>query len=300
MARIPNLFINQNKILTMNYLDTTKNGGHPLYLEDLGFIQDAYKEAIAGITQGLGADSYILSGCQKTTGTASNTWNISAGFVVLDGEVFKVGAHTVNYISVNDPLYFKIHTATIYPSPAIYHDMPGDGFDVHHRRTAIVTTEVTEWQFELPTTSILIERISRRQTGKINLYTGFYGDLGYEVIGGICYLNGWIQMNYMENGNVICSIPSYLMPKFDSISYSGTMPQGTENHSFNFWVREKIILSGSTYSQTSRNCEISFSLSDAPPRNGILKIQIPTSSWEIDPDYIECNFFNISWPIAPR
>lgn len=174
----------------MNYLDTTKNGGHPLYLEDLGFIQDAYKEAIAGITQGLGADSYILSGCQKTTGTASNTWNISAGFVVLDGEVFKVGAHTVNYISVNDPLFFKIHTETIYPSPAIYHDMPGDEFDVHHRRTAIVTTEVTNFMFKIPILSQLIDRSQKGQVFEIPLLNGWEGHIYGQICHGFFYLFG--------------------------------------------------------------------------------------------------------------
>ena len=44
----------------MNFIDTSKNGGHPLYLEDIEFVQQSYKEAIAGITSSLGADSYIL------------------------------------------------------------------------------------------------------------------------------------------------------------------------------------------------------------------------------------------------
>lgn len=67
----------------------TPNGGMPLELDDLNWIQDAYKEAISGIWKTYVdalSGNCILSGCVPTL-VAPSTYDITAGFVLLNNEV---------------------------------------------------------------------------------------------------------------------------------------------------------------------------------------------------------------------
>lgn len=196
----------------MNYLDTTNEGGHPLYLEDLGFIQDAYKEAIAGITQGLGAESYILSGCKKTL-QSPGIWHISEGFVVLDKEVFKVPSHTVTFLNENAPLYFKIKIDFPLPSPVFYKEKGAVEMNVHNRKTAIVTTEVTDYSYSLSDVLSLIDLRGRRETGSLTLLNGWTGRISYTIVHGRIQLHGYIRTtsNIVQSKD-ICKIPADLSP----------------------------------------------------------------------------------------
>lgn len=70
-------------------------GGHERRVDDLGFVQGALAEAIAGLTStyGLGADEgFILSGCEQTPAGPALV-DVAAGFFVLEGEVCVVDAH---------------------------------------------------------------------------------------------------------------------------------------------------------------------------------------------------------------
>jgi len=80
----------------MNRLDVSDVGGFPVVLDDLDFLQDAFKGAFEGIgamagANLLAADGFIISGCEKTS--PGGVTNIAAGFIYLKGEVFKVDAH---------------------------------------------------------------------------------------------------------------------------------------------------------------------------------------------------------------
>ena len=63
----------------------TPNGGMPLELDDLNFMQGAYKEAISGLLKGY-AEHCILSGCVPTN-TSGTIYDVTEGFVLIDGEV---------------------------------------------------------------------------------------------------------------------------------------------------------------------------------------------------------------------
>jgi hypothetical protein len=81
----------------MNKLDTTNLGGVSLEWDDIEFEQLAIREAFLGMASAHGltdADSYIISGCVSTP--AGLFFNISAGYIALGGEIFKVDAHNVS------------------------------------------------------------------------------------------------------------------------------------------------------------------------------------------------------------
>lgn len=75
----------------MNRLETNYNGGMPLDLDDIRWIDDAVREALKGSSIPW-ANYYVLTGCAVTT---SATKDIAEGYCVIDGEICYVPAHSV-------------------------------------------------------------------------------------------------------------------------------------------------------------------------------------------------------------
>lgn len=107
----------------MKQLITTEVGGHPLTLEDFGFIQNAAKEAIEAVC--LPFAHCIISGC--TLSVSGGTWQCSAGWINLFGFLYKVPAHDTTLPAANatpqNALYAWTQQQTMSPSPVVYHDL---------------------------------------------------------------------------------------------------------------------------------------------------------------------------------
>ena len=112
----------------MNKFITTDNGGLPLQLDDLRFIDDSVRNALKGILSAYGidpADSFILSGCAVTSGFGGVVWDVAAGYISLDGEVLEVTAHSITktllpgekhvwrILTTNDPAGLKTFQSTV-------------------------------------------------------------------------------------------------------------------------------------------------------------------------------------------
>jgi hypothetical protein len=83
----------------MNKLKTTDNGGHPFELDDIRFMDEAYRDGLKGVLSAFGAlaitDGFKISGCGVTVGGGNYTW--TDGYIALNGEVLKVDAGSVPY-----------------------------------------------------------------------------------------------------------------------------------------------------------------------------------------------------------
>lgn len=291
----------------MNTLDTSKTGGHPLYLQDVGFIQEAYKEAIEGLVSSLGATSYILSGCIKTLQSAG-VWAISEGFVVLDKEVYKVNAHTATFLDENDPLYFKIAQQYAEPSPVIYKESGVQ--NVHINRYAEVSTEVTDWVFELPKTPMLIDRITRGEPKPLTWLNLWNGSLEYRVVAGVLHLYGDVYMNVsdpVQQNLFICEIPLDKLPYISGDSTYGNIEPSTMlyNYTAEFghcqFVIPRIIrrvgypdILDNVTAEVWANLGIGIS-----SRQGWLRIETP-GVWPVGTEKVIYKFSNVSWLIAPQ
>lgn len=82
----------------MDRLKVTDVGGFPVVLDDLAYLQDAYKEAFKGIGSFTdpalaAANGFIISGCERSV--AASVVTIQAGYIYLQGEVYKVDQHTL-------------------------------------------------------------------------------------------------------------------------------------------------------------------------------------------------------------
>lgn len=70
----------------------TAQGGSPLYLDDLKFIADGLDQYLGALVDGYG-DNFTIKGAEINDGGTS--WDNSAGFIVLGGQICKVTAGSV-------------------------------------------------------------------------------------------------------------------------------------------------------------------------------------------------------------
>lgn len=91
----------------MKRLITTETGGHPLNLDDIGFIQDGIKEQLANLSLAFGGSTVLLYG-QETDGI-----NKTAGAIFYNDEIYSVpltptaqtgGSNTLRIVTNYDPL----------------------------------------------------------------------------------------------------------------------------------------------------------------------------------------------------
>lgn len=81
----------------MDKLNTGHLQGWPITLDDLENIIESYSEGFKGLISAFGlskTDSFILSGCGATVNGAN--YDIAAGYICLEGEVYKVDAHSIS------------------------------------------------------------------------------------------------------------------------------------------------------------------------------------------------------------
>lgn len=86
----------------MNRLVTTDTGGFPIALDDIRWLDNAYREAMNYILLGFG-NNFIVQGCLD-----QEDGSIGPGYVMLNGKLLKVDQHvptgnSYQLVSTNDP-----------------------------------------------------------------------------------------------------------------------------------------------------------------------------------------------------
>lgn len=93
----------------MNKLNTINNGGHPIELDDLRWMDSAYRNAFLGLLSGFGIlpnETFILSGCNKTT--SGSTITVTEGYICLEGEILYMPEQTYPVPTGSDVDYFEL------------------------------------------------------------------------------------------------------------------------------------------------------------------------------------------------
>ena len=122
----------------MNKLDYTQIGGWPLELDDFEFEQNGLDDAFEGITGIFGVaddDGYILSGALQS---GSPTVSVTAGFFVLNGEVFAVPAHTYEVAGGGETSFWQIQDTADPAGDEIFEDTVTRS--TYRKREAIIIT----------------------------------------------------------------------------------------------------------------------------------------------------------------
>ncbi len=91
----------------MNLLKTDINGKQPIFLDDIRFNDNAYREAFASILKAIGVDkNNILHGCELTD-NGGGSYSVTKGAVMIQSEVLKVDAQNFTCSNLND-CYYKL------------------------------------------------------------------------------------------------------------------------------------------------------------------------------------------------
>lgn len=143
-----------------HFISPIANGGAPIYLDDLINSDLENKKAYEAILAGLDS-KIVLSGCEVSNlNEPGNTFDLSAGFVYLNGTVMEVPAYSGSY-----PIF--IHEATAVNDDRDFEDGNTD---------TVATTRVAEYtgtpsgdsiEFDY-TTGYRLETVVRRSAYGIN------------------------------------------------------------------------------------------------------------------------------------
>jgi len=126
----------------MNKLQTNYNGKMPFELDDLRWMDDAYREAFYALLSAFGIapeDSFKLSGCVVTVN--GNVYTTTAGYISLNGEILKVNAHSITK-SLLHSVYWVLDVAYDIAGNEIFED--GNSHDTYEVRTAKLATGITQ------------------------------------------------------------------------------------------------------------------------------------------------------------
>ncbi len=121
----------------MIYLKTTETQGHPFDLGDIGFLQDAFKDALKGFLKGFAAasETFIITGCELTV-VGSDTI-LQPGWVCINGEVCEVDGYNFGSAGFTGGApYWTTNDVVISPSPVLYEDLSSKG--VHLKRKGVL------------------------------------------------------------------------------------------------------------------------------------------------------------------
>jgi hypothetical protein len=114
-------------------LDLSNVGGMPFELDDLDYLQNGVNEAFKDLLSTFD-NSFVLTGCEVTT--AVPNYNVSAGIIVLEGEVLPFAGGSIA-ISIN-PTYFEL-AATFDPAGnEVFQDT--NTFDTYAIRSVVLAT----------------------------------------------------------------------------------------------------------------------------------------------------------------
>ena len=149
-----------------HFVNPIANGGAPIYMDDFITVDDENKKAYEAILAGLDT-KIILSGCEVSNlNTIATTFDVSAGFVYLNGEVMEVDAYSGSY-----PIY--IHEAASVDTDRDFED--GNTDPVLTLRKAEFTATPSGDNIELsPTSGYYLDTVVRRASyavGDIRMMT---------------------------------------------------------------------------------------------------------------------------------
>lgn len=196
----------------MNKLITTESGGHPLTLDDFGFIQGAYREAFAGLLMGLSESTnrgYKLIGCETYYNSGTNTLWISEGYMVIKlgalTELYHVKHHDLGVANFTGDPYWAYVEEAVAPSPVTYKNL--NIKNVHKKGTLTLSPTFQ---------TMLFPRYSETPNWERALKNWFWKPkVQFQ------HMNGWIPgVNPVPNGSY--SVEGKRVFLCGDIRYSGT------------------------------------------------------------------------------
>jgi len=129
----------------LNISDITSSNAMPIKAGTLQFLQDAHKEAIAGLVTNLIPNPdpntiYILSGCKNSTTAPIHT--LSAGVLFYNGEIFNFSGATFTLTGLQKA-YARIETTQYLTNADPVQFTDGVTRNVHNIRKIVIENTIT-------------------------------------------------------------------------------------------------------------------------------------------------------------
>jgi len=131
----------------MNKLKTTFTAGVPFDWDDIDWMQESTRKALYGLLSAYGIDpedSLIISGCNVTIGPSVAI--TSAGYIMLNGEVLEVEAHSITYDN-SSPVVWRLLESDDVTGAEV--DSTGATVQCYQKRVAVLY-QATSYTGEMP------------------------------------------------------------------------------------------------------------------------------------------------------
>lgn len=210
----------------MNSLKTDINGGFPWVLDDWRWQVDQFEHALHNLVAGLAVDQVnarIIG--VEITGSGS-TLDVSEGYLLIDGEVVRVDAHTTPNLELGFDYYFVEITET-FDAAGLKNLEDGGTGDAYRKRRATIDAGAfpvgSDVQFNSTLFPLLTDVIANQNgdfgstwtsqslssiTGKSANLDGFNsGTLRYKKVGKVCFMTMKLSLDLNADANTVSFDP---------------------------------------------------------------------------------------------
>jgi len=190
----------------MKTLNINANGGMPIYVDDLRFIDSIYREAFEAIMKPIAENNnvVIISGCSRSV--TSGTVTVDSGWVLYNGEVVRVNQHSYPEATGSDNEYWTIATVDVPGGHRDYFD--GSDHEAWREKIALIEVGVS-----VPPNSLIYSQTKSYWQAVKRRITPYKSIKGF-------FIDGVFTEEYNDTGEIITftASPSYLFYDFESIN----------------------------------------------------------------------------------
>lgn len=143
----------------MNKLITTYTGRMPFMLDDIRFVDDAFRKSFEALAKSVSTTTnYILWGCVATEGGGFVT--VTDGAVVINGEICQVIAHSIAQGADIEDYWLQLNVTYDPAGTKIWDDNGAVSHDTYQVRKAILTYSAAPLSDGVnPTTGVRISEL---------------------------------------------------------------------------------------------------------------------------------------------
>ncbi|MFN8322170.1 MAG: hypothetical protein U0T74_05880 [Chitinophagales bacterium] len=197
----------------MKQIDLSQLGGHRFVKDDLRFMNDRVTVLMQGLTAV--APACILSGCVLTANGGTGTYHVSAGYVVIASELYRVEAADTGVSNSLNPLtqcFWNLVETVVSPSPVTYKNLTVK--NIHKERKMTVSGNASIFAYGV---------IPKWEDVVLDKFKGEWHEVG--ASGETAYDNTWegafnYPLRYRKDGNNLV---------ITGVAYNPTFTSGTSD-----------------------------------------------------------------------
>lgn len=211
----------------MNSLKTDINGGFPWVLDDWRWQVDQFEHVIHNLVTGLAneQENARIIGVELTA-AGGGLFDVSEGYLLIDGEVVRVDAHQVADLELGFDYYHAVITETFDAAGLKNLEDGGTGDAYRTRRATIEAGSVpvgSDIQFNSTTFPLLTDVIANQAADFVSSWTvlsvgsitglsanldGFHsGTFRYKKIGKVCFVTMKLSLDLNTEANTVSFDP---------------------------------------------------------------------------------------------